>query len=114
MTKMRACGHTPLPTLPHKGGGEDKRQKKSPSPSTGEGWGGGALSRRSILKGGGALVVSFSLAPALLAQDRLPGALAGMSTRGIDWPTILNSSGLTSSERGWARTFSVSAATSSP
>ena len=33
------------------------------------------VSRRAVLRGGGALIVSFSLAPHLLAQERLPGAL---------------------------------------
>jgi len=33
------------------------------------------VSRRAVLRGGSALIVSFSLAPALLAQERLPGAL---------------------------------------
>ena len=35
------------------------------------------VSRRAVLRGGGALIVSFSLAPHLLAQERLPGALQG-------------------------------------
>jgi len=33
------------------------------------------VSRRAVLRGGGALIVSFSLAPSLLGQERLPGAL---------------------------------------
>ena len=38
------------------------------------------VSRRAVLRGGGALIVSFSLAPHLLAQERLPGALASRIT----------------------------------
>src|SRR6201982_464122 len=35
------AGRHPLPTLPHQGGGLEEPRPSTPSPSMGEGWGGG-------------------------------------------------------------------------